>query len=211
MKELIELARKVKDEKLRERVVEFLKSPALFNRDFKKYPMMKIEEAKTVFSAGAGAAPVERDVLSHTIALVELCESSAKIIKKIYNIPIDEDSLIAAAILHDVMHLFEYRKSPNGSVEHTGIMLDHTMLAVAELYHRGFPESVIHIIASHFGEGGPTPPRSFEAVMLHHLDTMLAVTEYHLYAAAQSQQQIPIIFLDEDSIKKLSGENPGKE
>jgi D-aminopeptidase len=40
---------------------------------------------------------------------------------------------------------------------------------------------------------------------------MLAVTEYHLYAATQPQQQIPIIFVDGDSIKKLSGENPGKE
>jgi 7,8-dihydroneopterin 2',3'-cyclic phosphate phosphodiesterase len=209
---LIELANKIKDEELRKKVVEFLKSPALSNRDFRKYPMMKIGEARTVFSAGAGAAPVERDVLSHTIALVELCESSAKTIKKIYGIPIDEDILIAAAILHDVMHLFEYKKSAtDGSMEHTGIMLDHTMLAVAELYHRGFPEPVIHIIASHFGEAGPTPPRSFEAVMLHHLDTMLAVTEYHLYAATQPQQQIPIIFVDGDSIKKLSGENPGKE
>lgn len=211
MKKLIELAKKIKDEELRKKVVSFLKNPKLSSKDFDKYPMMKIEEGRTMFSAGPTSTPVQRDILNHTITLVDLCEKTAKTMKKNYGIDINEDVLIAAAILHDVMHLFEYKKSKTGNLEHSGIMLDHTMLAVAELYHRGFPEQVIHIIASHFGEGGPTPPRNFEALILHHLDTMLAMTEYHLYAATQPQQPIPIVFLDEESIKKLSGESSEKK
>lgn len=211
MKKLIELTKKLKDEELRKKVVSFLKNPKLSNKDFEKYPMMSVKEGRTVFSISPATPPIERDILNHTIALVQLCEKTAKTIKSVYDIPVNEDNLIAAAILHDIMHLFEYKKSKTEGMTHSGIMLDHTMLAVAELYHRNFPEDVIHIIASHFGEGGPTPPRSFEALILHHLDTMLAMTEYHLYATTQPQQQIPILFLDEESIKKLSGESSEKK
>lgn len=211
MKKLIELTKKIKDEELQKKVASFLKNPKLSNKDFEKYPMMSVEEGRTVFSISSATPPIERDILNHTIALVHLCEKTAKTIKSVYGIPVNEDSLIAAAILHDIMHLFEYKKSETEGVTHSGVMLDHTMLAVAELYHRNFPEDVIHIIASHFGEGGPTPPRSFEALILHHLDTMLAITEYHLYAKTQPQQQIPILFLDEESIKRLGGEGSEKK
>lgn len=212
MKRLIELAQKIKNEKLRKKVVEFIKNPRLMHKEFKKYPAMKLKEAKTLFSVGGpqGMTTVERDVLNHTVALTELCSRVADTFEKNYGIPINRDYMIAAAILHDMMHLFEYKKTKAG-IEHTGILLDHSMLAVAELYHRGFPESVIHVVASHFGEGGPTPPRSFEALIFHYLDTLLSLTEYHLYAAAAKPQQIPIVFLDEETIKKLSGEKTEKK
>jgi hypothetical protein len=77
------------------------------------------------------------------------------------------------------------------------------MLGVAELYRRGFPEGVIHIIASHFGQGGPTPPRNFEALIFHYLDSMLSLVEYHLYAAAKPPQPVPLIFVDERALKEL--------
>jgi hypothetical protein len=64
---------------------------------------------------------------------------------------------------------------------------------------------VIHIIASHFGEGGPTPPRNFEALILHHLDTMISVVEFHL-GEKQPQQPMQLLLLDEETMKKLSGE-----
>lgn len=207
MKELIELTKKIKDKKLRDMVIEFLKDPKLSHKDFKKYPKMKMEEALTPFVGGSMGA-VERDVLNHTIVLTELCDSTAEIVEKRYGIPIEKDYLIAAAILHDLMKLFEWKKGIAG-MEPTGVMLDHSMLGVAELYHRGFPEKVIHIVASHFGESGPTPPRSFEALIMHHLDTMISMTEYNLYAMTKPQQ-MPIVLLDEETIKQL-GDTAGKE
>lgn len=211
MKKLIELANNIKNEELRKKVVEFLEDPKLTNKDFKKYPRMKIEEAGSVFSMStpAGATSVERDVLNHTIALTDLCMRTADSLEKNYSIPIDRDSLIAAALLHDITKVFEWKKGPNG-LEHTGVLLDHTMLGVAELYHRGFPESVIHIIASHFGETGPTPPRNFEAVVLHYLDSMLSVAEFHLYGSKE-QQPMQLIVLDDETIKKLGGEKTEKK
>ncbi|MEM5882647.1 MAG: HD domain-containing protein [Candidatus Aenigmatarchaeota archaeon] len=207
MQKLIELAEKIKDENLRKKVVEFVKNPRLSNKDFKKYPRMEIEEAKCAFtvSTGAGKITVERDVLNHSITLAEICLSVANAVEKNYQIPINKDNLLAAAILHDLMKVFEYKKTERG-LEHTGILLDHSMLAVAELYHQGFPEEVIHIVASHFGETGPTPPRNFEALIFHYCDNLLSLIEFHLQAASQPTQPLQLILLDEETIKKLTEE-----
>lgn len=212
MKRLIELAKNIKDEELRKKVVEFIKNPQLSHKEFKKYPRMNIEKATSMFTVGgpSGHISVERDILNHTIALVDLCLKSAETLEKNFGIPINRDHLIAAAILHDIPKIFEWKKTKSG-LKHSGILLDHTMLGVAELYYRGFPESVIHIVASHFGESGPTPPRNFEALMFHHLDTMLSLVEFNLYSPKQSQQPVQLLLLDEDIIKKLSGERTEKD
>lgn len=211
MQKLIELAQKIKDEELKKKVVEFLKDLRLSNKDFKKYPRMDIDEARTLFSVGGshGMTTVERDVLNHTLAVADLCMKAGDTVEKIYGISINKDNLLAAAILHDLTHLFEYKKGKEG-IEHTGIMLDHTMLGVAELYHRGFPEAVIHIIAAHAGEQGTTPPRNFEALILHHIDTLLSTTEFHLYGH-QQQQPMQLLLLDEETIKKMTGEDAEKK
>lgn len=202
MKRLIELAQKIKDVELRENVVKFLKDPGLAHKDFKKYPRMKIADVRTPFVVGNQTVAVERDVLNHSIALADLCLKTVDSLDKNYGIPLNQDHMLAAAILHDIMKIFEWKKGPQG-VEHTGILLDHTMLGVAELYRRKFPEGVIHIIASHFGEAGPTPPRNFEAVVFHYLDTLLSVVEYRLYAMTTPQTQMPVVLLDEKALKEL--------
>lgn len=205
MKQLIELAQKIKNEELRKRVVEFLKNPQLTHKDFKKYPKMEVDEAKTLFTVGGpqGGVTVERDVLNHTLALADICLKIADTVERSYGIPINRDNLIAAAILHDIMKIFEHKMGPQG-LEHTGVLLDHTMLAVGEFYHRGIPEEVIHIIASHFGETGPTPPKNFEALIFHHLDSLLSLTEFHLYAP-KAQQPMQLVVLDDETIRKLGG------
>jgi len=205
MKELVEVAKNIKNAELRKKVIDILENPKLSSRDFKKYPAMKIKDVRTPFTIGGGIS-VERDVLNHTLAVVDACERVADVFEKRYGIALDRDYMLAGAILHDIMKIFEWRTGAQG-IEHSGVLLDHTMLAVAELYHRDFPEQVIHMVASHFGETGPTPPRSFEALILHQVDTMLSTAEYHMYAAMQPQQ-MPVVLLDEEMIKKISGELP---
>ena len=204
MKELMEIAQKIKNKELKEKVLDILKNPKLSSKDFRKYEAMKIKDVRTPFSIG-GNMSVERDVLNHTIAVVDGCERMAEVFEKRYGMPLNRDYLIAGSLLHDIMKIFEWRMGSDGA-EHSDVKLDHTMLAVAELYHRDFPEEVIHIVASHFGDNGPTPPRSFEALILHHVDTLLSIAEYHMYAAMQ--QQMPLVLLDEETIKKISGELP---
>lgn len=202
MERLIELSKKIKDEKTRKLVVDFLKDVRLSNKSFSKYHKMDMEDAATMFTVGGST--VERDVLNHTISLVDLCEKSADSFKKTLGLSINKDSIIAAAILHDVMKLFEWERGPDG-LEHTGILLDHSMLGVAELYHRGFPEDIIHIVASHFGEGGPTPPRTFEALILHHLDTMTSMVEFRMY---RTMNPLQMMLIEDDEVEE--GEESGK-
>jgi len=202
MKKLIELSNKIEDKELKKLVVDFLKNPTPSNEHFKKYPKGDIETAVTPFSM-SGIGSVERDVLNHTIALVESCEKISSVLENVYGLPLNRDVMIASAILHDIMKLFEWKKGPQG-VEHTGIMLDHTMLITAELYSRGFPEEIVHIVASHFGDSGPTPPRSFEALLISQIDSVLASIEFRMLAPqAQAQQAVQMIFLDDETMKKM--------
>jgi len=208
MKRMLKLAEKIGDRVLRKKVIDFLRDLRLTSKDFKKYPKEKLEKAGSLFVVPtSGLGPIERDIVNHTVALTELCIKTAENFKKNYGLKLKKDFLVAASILHDLMKVFEYKRDKDGDLEPTGIMLDHTMLAVAELYKRDFPEEVIHIIASHFGEAGPTPPRSFEAVIFHHLDSLVSIVEYYHRGKKKLDKQI--IILTEEELKKL-GEKPEK-
>jgi 7,8-dihydroneopterin 2',3'-cyclic phosphate phosphodiesterase len=201
MDKLIELAKKIKDKKLQQMVIDFIKDPTLSNKEFKKYPRTKVEDVRIPFTV-AGLGTTIRDLLNHTTSMVELCITTAEHMKKHYGLQLDVDSMVAAAILHDIMKIYEWKRTKQGP-EHSGIMLDHLSLIVAELYHRGFPENLIHIIASHHGEGSPVLPRNFEALIFHQLDTMISLTEAYLYATKHQQQ---VVVIDEEILKKLGGE-----
>lgn len=191
MNELIKLAEKIRDKDLRDKVIGLLKDLKLSNKYFKKYKPEKLEKAGSIFAVSSSSlGPMKRDVLNHTIVLTELCIEASKLFKKKYGLELNEDFLIAGAILHDLMKCFEYKRDEKGELEPTGIMLDHTMLGVAELYARDFPEEVIHIVASHFGESGSTPPRCFEALTLHYLDALLSLIEYYHEGKLQLERQI---------------------
>jgi len=202
MEKLLKLALEIKNKSLRKKVIGFLKDLKLSNKNFKKYPKEKLKSAGSLFVIPtSGMGPVERGLVEHTVALTELCIKVVDIFQKNYGLKLNKDFLVAASILHDLMKVFEYKRDKSGELEPTGIMLDHTMLAVAELYMRDFPEEIIHIVASHFGEGGPTPPRSFEAVIFHHLDSLVSVVEYYHHYKKKIDHQI--VFLTEEDLKKL--------
>ncbi len=181
MERLLKLAEKIKDKNLRKKVIELLKNPSLQHPEFNKYPKEKLENAISLFTVTTPSGPitVPRDVLNHTIAVTKACICLSQILKDTFGLKLNEDYLIAAALLHDVMKVFEWKRDEKG-IEPTGILLDHSMLAVAELYRRDFPEEVIHIVASHIGESGPTPPRTFEALLLSQVDSMLSLIEFRI-------------------------------
>jgi len=202
MKKLLKLTGNIEDKTLRKKVIDFLRDLRLTSKYFKKYPKERLENAGSLFVVPtSGLGPIERDIVNHTVALTELCIKTADNFKKNYGLKLKRDFLIAASILHDLMKAFEYKRDKDGDLEPTGIMLDHTMLGVAELYKRDFPEEVIHIVASHFGEAGPTPPRSFEAVIFHHLDSLVSIVEYYHRGKKKLDKQI--ILLTEEELKRL--------
>ena len=196
---LLELAKKIEDENLRKKVIDLIKSPNLTHPDFKKYEMTPLEEVRTGFSVGGGQI-VERDVLNHTITVTEACIELARILEKNFGIPFNKDVLIAAALIHDLMKAYEW-KVEGENLKYTNIPLDHTALITAELYKRNFPEEVIHAVAAHAGEQGTVPPRTFEALLLHYVDSIVAVIEYYYYLFLKSNQ-ISSLILKEDENKE---------
>jgi len=202
MRRLLKLAQEIKNKSLRKKVTDFLRDLRLSSKDFKKYKKEDLKKAGSMFVIPtSGMGPIERDIIEHTVALTELCIKTVNVFRKNYGLKMNKDHLVAASILHDLMKAFEYKRDKAGELEPTGIMLDHTMLATAELYARDFPEEVIHIVASHFGETGPTPPRSFEALIFHHLDSLVSVIEY--YHRVKKKMDRQIIFLTEEDLKNL--------
>lgn len=201
MQKLIELAGAIENEELRKKVIEFIKNPKLSNPDFKKYPKENLEKVRTPFSVG-NMGTAERDVVNHTVTNTELCLQVTDTFEKNYGVKINRDNLISGSLLHDIMKIYEWKIDEEGDPVPTGVMLDHSFLGVAELYARGFPEEVIHIVASHFGEHGPTPPKNLEALIFHYVDTLTSLTEFFTNVKAK-KQQMPVIVLDEETFKKM--------
>jgi putative nucleotidyltransferase with HDIG domain len=208
MEILLKLAEKIEDKELRKKVIDYLKDKKLKNPHFEKYKREDLDRAGSYFSvSSSGIGPVERDVVHHTAVLTHLVIQVAKIIEAGYGIKLDVDALVAASLCHDVMKAVEYNRNEKNELEPTGVSLDHTILGTAELYARGFPEEVIHIVASHPGESGTTPPRSFEALLFHELDSLTAVVEYYTIAYSKINEKIKQ--MAEEKITK-SGESSEK-
>jgi 7,8-dihydroneopterin 2',3'-cyclic phosphate phosphodiesterase len=206
MKRLLKCAEKIKDEDLRKKVVDYIKDHTLSNKNFKKYKPENLDDAGSYFGVSSSSlGPVERDVVNHTLILTEVVEEVAKIYMKRFGLKLEIDNLIAASLVHDIAKTFENRRDKDGDLEPTGISLDHTMLGVAELFARDFPEEVIHIVASHPGESSPTPPRSFEAVIFHNLDSLCSVVEYYVMSRKRIAERI--LALSDDQLSMLGGDS----
>ncbi|MCS7123283.1 MAG: HDIG domain-containing protein [Candidatus Aenigmarchaeota archaeon] len=202
VEKLLEFAKKIEDEKLRKKVIELIKDPTLHHPDFQKYEKVSLEEVKTLFSIGSGAF-VEREVVKHTLSVTEACIELARILEKNFGMQFNKDVLIAAALIHDIMKVYEWKKSESG-FEPAPIPLDHTSLIVSELYFRNFPEEVIHAVAAHAGNQGTVKPRTFEALLLHYVDSLLSTIEYYYFFSTQPKQGgLPVLVLDEETFKKL--------
>lgn len=97
--------------------------------------------------------------------------------------------MLCAAILHDIYKTVEFGVENNQYVIEE-VYLNHVELLVAELYKRKFPKEIIHIVASHFGSTSPTPPRTYEALILHHADTFDAIIATNVFQMIKLQEQI---------------------
>jgi len=167
MKRLIALAEKIKDKKLRERTIKLLEEPEISNSEI-IYPKSELKEIPAWIGAHHN---YKGGQLEHTINVTEISLSIAEQFEKMYDAKINKDHLIAGALLHDIMKVFILKKSGK-NWELTGALLDHADFSACELYARGFPEEVVHIVASHGGETGAANPRTLEALIVYHADVV---------------------------------------
>jgi putative nucleotidyltransferase with HDIG domain len=169
-KKLLELVNEIKDKELRSKVADIIKNPKLSNKKF-PYDGISIKDAP----ASIGWHHVERGGLAkHTYVVTKICMEIGGVIEENYRMKLDMDTLIAGALLHDIAKLFDFKRE-GGGFDASDLSIDHIIMGASELYARGFPEPVIHMVASHFGEQGTTSPQTLEAAILHYVDTLDAI------------------------------------
>lgn len=90
------------------------------------------------------------------------------------NIPIDMDSLIAGALLHDVAKLVEYADVDGKIVKsETGAKIRHPVYGMHLALAEGISVDIAQMIYQHSWEGDRGPKRSPEGHILHHCDFIM--------------------------------------
>lgn len=160
---------KIKDEKLREKVSEFLENPTI-EINGKVYSGLPLE------SSPAGLTRHHNypgGFIEHVVATVEIALALCNVTKKVYRGKVNRDLVIAGVILHDIFKPLTYERRENGTYYLSTLAerLDHLTLVVSEMVRRNFPLDLIHIVGAHLGgQYGPIWPRTIEALICHLAD-----------------------------------------
>ncbi len=165
--ELQAMARRIGNQSLRGLIDAFLQDPD-FSAKFKRAPAAK--KLHHVYIGG---------LLEHTLNVCHLVLA----IKPVYP-GLNQDVLLAGAILHDIGKIDELTYTRSFNYSDQGRLLGHIVMG-AEMLERklstlkGFSEELSlvlkHLIISHHGQylwGSPKRPKTLEAVILHYLDDM---------------------------------------
>lgn len=119
-------------------------------------------------------------LLEHTLSVTRL----AALMSSYYNEIVDRDLLLAGALFHDIGKLFELDMQKGFDYTDSGKLLGHLLMGI-ELVNGyiskidAFPvvkkNLVLHLIASHHGItdfGAIKKPKTYEAIILHHIDDL---------------------------------------
>ncbi len=165
---LKDLARKIRDEKLREKVENFLENPT-FELNGKVHSGLPFE----VSPGGlAHHHTYEGGYLEHVLSTAKLAWTLCDVVEEGYGGKVDRDLVVAGVLLHDIFKPLTYAVDENGDFTSSDIAeyLDHVSLATSELVRRDFPLSLVHMVTAHYGSYGPMKPRTIEALVLHLAD-----------------------------------------
>lgn len=193
MEEVEKFATQIEDKGLRDKVLDLLRNPTL---DL-EYPCLSIEECP------AGAYQhhsYNGGLLQHTIGVAKLSMTLCDLVEQVYGGKVNRDVVLAGALIHDVMKRYTYEPKGDGSYISSplGERVDHLTLLVAEIYKRGFPVEVIHVVASHHGDVSPVKPKTMEALIVSIADLAdselsrktLRAAEYLLRQMGESQPKL---------------------
>ena len=146
----------IKDEDLREKVVDVWKKAANQGgwKSLDDVPFTLLFEKSGLLT-------------EHTKRITRL----AKSIMGTREEDLNDDYLIAGALLHDVGKLLEYELKNDGSIGKSefGKKMRHPVSGSKLAEECGLPKEVVHIIYAHSHEGD-TIGRSPEAIIVHHCD-----------------------------------------
>lgn len=115
--------------------------------------------------------------VEHTNQLWKACAKLAEFLAEGMGIKINRDDLIAGVILHDVDKpvIFDFH---TGGFTTTGRRFAHAVWGATLAMMEGLPQSVAHIIGAHSFRFSPAPPHTVEALIVRHLDHVVAQSFY---------------------------------
>ena len=120
--------------------------------------------------------------MEHKRCVVHISRRSAEAMREFLGkaLPIDMDTVVAGAILVDVGKLLEYEMRDGKAVQSArGKYVRHPFTGVGVAMECGVPDAVLHVIATHAGEGDLVV-RTPEAYIVHHADFMSFEPMKHL-------------------------------
>ena len=167
MEPLLDLAQRIENADLKDKVIDFLKNP---NISIELYgDELSIEDSP---ASKIDHQSYEGGLIEHTVATALIAMEIVKVLEQVYQIDfIDKDLILAGAILHDIYKPLTYHKDGTEyDRSRLGSKIDHTSLIFAEAWNRRFPIELLHILLSHHGDASPAKPRTLEALILHLAD-----------------------------------------
>ena len=170
----------IEDEALRGKVAEFLRDPP----SDVGVPCLGLE----VCPAGAFQHhSYAGGLLQHTVSVIRVSLTLSDLIEDNYGGSVNRDTVIAGAVLHDIMKVYCYEAGDDGGFRTSefGGRVDHLSLMVGELMRRGFPLDVVHVVAGHHGDVGPTKPKTLEALVVSLADLVDSELNGRLLRAAE--------------------------
>lgn len=163
--DLIKLAKKIEDKGLQDKTIDLLKEFEITNKNI-DCTSTDLEELPCWIG---GHHYYEGGLLEHIYSVTKLCILMADHFIETYeDAEIDRDSLISAALLHDLAKQFIIKDMNN----FRDCKLEHNVWMACELYARNFPEKIIDIIVEHGGEKNQATPSTIESSILHKADSM---------------------------------------
>jgi len=162
------VANKIRDEKLRKKVIEFLENPT-FEVGGKTYSGMSLDVSPAGLShhhCYAGG------YVEHVVSTAKIALTICDCVEKVYRGKVNRDFVLAGVLLHDIFKPLTYVAKENGSYATTSLAdyMDHLSMVIAELVRRKFPIEVVHVVSAHHGEYGPIRPHTIEALICHLAD-----------------------------------------
>jgi putative nucleotidyltransferase with HDIG domain len=160
---LREIAEKIQNRELRDKVTDFLLKPT-FSLDGIIYRGLSFEDSP---GGLAHHHTYEGGFVEHVVATWRIAYALCDVVECVYGGKADRDLVTAGVLLHDIFKPLTYATDVEGNFVSSPIAdrLDHISLATAELVRRDFSPELIHIVASHYGSYGPIRPRTIEALV----------------------------------------------
>lgn len=163
---IISLANDISAKDIRDITIDLLRNPVI--------TFAKVEPKIEFYESPA--APHKHHsypggLLDHTLGVALTSLKIAEVEKEVYNIEVDTDIVLAAALLHDIYkyYQYDYDELTNGFRIRSDWFLSHDFAVIAELAKRNASEKLLRVIAE---AHGTTPFSTLESIIVHEADSV---------------------------------------